>query len=67
MPAGAKVSVLRRDDGWAAGELTTGSYCDASIVYEYDGAQWNAVDLGPVVCEGVVSGAPSDVRKALNW
>jgi hypothetical protein len=66
LPADAKISVLRCDDGWAAGRLASASYGDASIVYEYDGAQWNAVDLGTAVCEGVVRGAPTDVRKALN-
>jgi hypothetical protein len=39
---------------------------DGWAVYEYDGAAWTAVDLGPVVCEGVVRGAPADVRKAID-
>ena len=66
LPSDAKVSVLKCDDGWAAGQLASATYGNASIVYEYDGAQWTAVDLGTGLCEGVVRGAPSDVRKALS-
>jgi len=66
MPSDAKVRVLKCDDGWASGRFTSASYGDASVVYEYDGAAWNAVDLGTDVCQGVVRGAPSDVRSSLN-
>ena len=66
MPSDAKVSVLKCDDGWASGRFTSASYGDAAVVYEYDGATWNAVDLGTDVCQGVVRGAPADVRTSLN-
>ena len=66
MPSDAKVSVLKCDNGWAAGQLASVSYGNAAVVYEYDGADWYAVDLGTAVCGGVVRGAPSDVRKALS-
>lgn len=66
MPSDAKVSVLKCDDGWASGRFTSTTYGAASVVYEYDGATWNAVDLGTDVCQGVVRGAPADIRKSLN-
>jgi serine/threonine protein kinase len=66
MPSDAKVSVLKCDAGWASGRFTSASSGDASVVYEYDGGGWSAVDLGSAVCGGVVSKAPSDVRKSLN-
>ncbi|MEY9907666.1 serine/threonine protein kinase [Catenulispora sp. MAP12-49] len=66
MPSDAKVTVLKCDDGWAAGRFTSTSYGNASVVYEYDGAGWQAVDLGTSLCEGVVRGAPADVRNALS-
>ncbi|MBS2535926.1 protein kinase [Catenulispora sp. NF23] len=66
LPSDAKVSVLKCDNGWAAGQLTSVGFGNASIVYENDGADWYAVDLGTAVCGGVVRGAPSDVRKALS-
>ena len=66
MPSDAKVGILKCDDGWASGRFTSTTYGEAAVVYEYDGASWNAVDLGSDVCQGVVRGAPSDVRTSLN-
>ncbi|MEZ0111858.1 hypothetical protein ABH920_005876 [Catenulispora sp. EB89] len=66
LPSDAKVTVEKCDQGWAGGRLTSVSFGNAVVVYEYDGAQWTAVDLGSAICEGVVRGAPSDVRKSIG-
>ncbi|MEY9858223.1 serine/threonine protein kinase [Catenulispora sp. GAS73] len=66
LPSDAKVTVQKCDQGWAGGRLTSVSFGNAVVVYEYDGAQWTAVDLGTAICEGVVRGAPSDVRKSIG-
>ena len=66
LPSDAKVTVQKCDQGWAGGRLTSVSFGNAVVVYEYDGAQWTAVDLGSAICEGVVRGAPSDVRKSIG-
>ncbi|MEY9926601.1 hypothetical protein ABH926_001223 [Catenulispora sp. GP43] len=66
LPSDAKPSGLKCDDGWAAAKLSSASVGDIWAVYEYDGAAWYAVDLGPAICEGVIRGAPADVRKAAD-
>ena len=66
IPADAQPGVLKCDDGWASAKLTSVTYGDVEALYEYDGAAWTVVDLGSVICEGVIRGAPADVRKAVN-
>ncbi|WP_228563973.1 serine/threonine-protein kinase [Catenulispora rubra] len=66
LPSDAKVTVEKCDQGWAGARIASVTFGDAVAVYEYDGAQWTGVDLGTAICEGVVRGAPSDVRKSIG-
>jgi eukaryotic-like serine/threonine-protein kinase len=66
LPDDVKVSGVKCDDGWGTAKLASVSYGDVWAAYEYDAGAWDAVDLGPLICGGVIRGAPADVRKAAN-